>query len=184
MAAISTAEIALLGLLAEEPMHPWQINKEVHWRDMRSWTDLSQSAIYKQLRSLEVAGLVAVEEVVADGRLRKVYTLSESGREVLRESLCELLAEPEHLKWRVDLATYNVDQITPDRAAECLIAYRARLVDQVAGYRALEQFLIESGCPKHRLAVARRPAYVLEGEMRWVDEFIAELRSNAGMAGA
>jgi DNA-binding PadR family transcriptional regulator len=176
MAAISNAETALLGLLSEEQMHPWQIDKEVQWRDMRFWTDLSQSAIYKQLRSLESAGLVAVQEVAAEGRLRKVYTLADAGREALRERLCELLAEPEHLKWRVDLATYNVDLLAPDRAVECLAGYRAKLQEQVASYRNLEKFLIDSGCPRHRLAVARRPVFLLEGEMRWVDEFISELR--------
>lgn len=176
MATISNAEIALLGLLSEEPMHPWQIDKEVQYRDMRFWTDLSQSAIYKQLRSLEAAGLVAVREESADGRLRKVYSLADDGRDALHERLCELLAQPEHTKWRVDLATYNIDLLPLDRALGCLAAYRTKLEESARGYRDLEQFLIDSGCPRHRLAVARRPIRLLEGEIRWIDEFVAELQ--------
>jgi DNA-binding PadR family transcriptional regulator len=177
MTPISNAETALLGLLSEEPMHPWQIDKEVQYRDMRSWTDLSQSAIYKQLRSLETAGLVAVREEAAEGRLRKIYSLADAGREALRDRLCELLTEPEHTKWRVDLATYNVDLLAPARALDCLATYRVKLQERLQGYRDLEQFLVDSGCPRHRLAVARRPIHLLEAEIRWADEFVAELQT-------
>ena len=179
MTPISNAETALLGLLSEEPMHPWQIDKEVQWRDMRFWTDLSQSAIYKQLRSLETAGLVDVRQESVDGRLRKVYSLADAGRDALGSRLCELLTEPEHTKWRVDLATYNIDLLPLDRALECLTAYRAKLEENLRGYRDLEKFLIDSGCPRHRLAVARRPLRLLEGEIGWVDEFVRELKEGA-----
>jgi DNA-binding PadR family transcriptional regulator len=178
MPAISDADTALLGLLSEEPKHPWQIDKDVQWRDMRFWTDLSQSTIYKQLRTLAAAGLVSAREEPAEGRLRKVYSLTEAGRVALRERLLQLLSEPQHLKWRVDLGTYNLDLLPRREAIEALARYRARLAESVAGYRELEKFLVESGCPAHRLAVARRPVHMLEGEMAWLDEFAAELRAD------
>ncbi len=179
MATISDADTALLGLLSEEPMHPWQIDKEVQYRDMRFWTDLSQSTIYKQLRSLEVSGLVGVREEKVEGRLRKVYSLTDAGRAALRERLLEVLAEPEHLKWRVDLATSNLDLLPLDQALEALARYRKKLGENVKGYRDLEKFLIDSGCPTHRLALARRPVHLLKGEIRWIDEYAAQLRGGA-----
>ncbi len=183
MPPISNADAALLGLLSEEPKHPWQIDKDVQWRDMRFWTDLSQSTIYRQLRALGKAGLVTAREKKVDGRLRKVYTLTDAGRAALQERLRELLAEPEHLKWRVDLGTYNIDLLPPQEAIEALARYRVKLEENVKGYHALEQFLIDSDCPAHRLAVARRPIHLYEGEIRWLDEYVADLRANpAGSA--
>jgi DNA-binding PadR family transcriptional regulator len=182
MPAISDADAALLGLLSEEPKHPWQIEKDVRWRDMRFWTSLSQSTIYKQLRALEAAGLVSSREETADGRLRKVYTLTEDGGGALRERLCDLLTEPEHAKWRVDLGTYNIDLLPLEQALDCLGAYRAKLEESVKGYHDLEKFLVDSGCPTHRLAVARRPVHLLEGEIRWLDSYVAELRATAAEA--
>ena len=182
MPPISDADTALLGLLSEEPMHPWQIDKDVRWRDMRFWTDLSQSTIYKQLRALEGAGLVTAHEEIVEGRLRKVYTLTDDGAAVLRDRLCDLLTEPEHIKWRVDLATYNIDLLPLEQALDCLGAYRIKLEENIKGYRDLEKFLIESDCPTHRLALARRPVHLLEGEIRWLDAYVAELRADAAAA--
>lgn len=172
---ISDADTALLGLLSESPMHAWSIEKEVRERDMRFWTDLSQSAIYKELRALEGAGLVDRHAEIVDGRLRKVYALTSAGTDALRTRIAELLAEPQHLRWQVDLGTYNVDLLPASEALASIKRYRATLEANIRGYRDLERFLIDSGCPVHRLALARRPVRLLEGELRWVDEFVSEL---------
>lgn len=173
--ALSNADVALLGLLCERPKHAWQIEKDVEHRDTRFWTDLSQSTIYKQLKGLERDGLLASQAEVVDGRARKVYSVTDEGRDALTRRLLELLGEPEHLKWRVDLATYNLDLISSDEAAAALADYRARLRETVDGYRRLEAYLRESGCPWHRLAVAKRPVHLIEAEIEWVGAFLHEL---------
>ena len=42
---LNNAQLALLGLLSERPMHAWEIERTAKHRDMRSWTDLSTSTI-------------------------------------------------------------------------------------------------------------------------------------------
>lgn len=175
-ATLSNAETALLGLLCEEPMHPWQIQKVVQHRDMRSWTELSQATIYSQLRSLERAKLVACQTQVGQGRLRKVYAVTPAGRAALKAKVRELLTEPEPKKWRVDLGTYNLDLLPRREALACLRAYRAKLNEGITCYRNLQKYMEGCGCPAPRCAVARRPIYLLQGEIRWVDDFITELR--------
>jgi DNA-binding PadR family transcriptional regulator len=156
-------------------MYPWQVEKVVQERDMRFWTDLSQSTIYKQLRSLDRANLVEYRQEAQGGRLRKVYSVTQAGREALLSKLREILREPEHLKWRVDLGTYNLHLLPRAEARECLEEYRRRLEEGIECYRSLEVYLDSCGCPRHRCAVARRPIYLMEGEIRWVDEFLGSL---------
>ena len=173
---LSNAETALLGLLCEEPMHPWQIQKVVEHRDMRHWTDLSQATIYSQLRSLKRARLVECRPQVDQGRLRKVYSVTPAGRAALRAKVRELLTEPEPIKWRVDLGTYNLDLLPCRQALACLRAYRAKLIANVECYCRLAVYMQGCGCSRLRIEVARRPNYLFEGEIRWVDDLIAQLR--------
>jgi DNA-binding PadR family transcriptional regulator len=175
-APLSNADTALLGLLCEGPMHPWQIQEVVEYRDMRFWTHLSQSTIYKQLRSLQRDGRVRCRPMVCDGRLRKVYSVTRKGREALLARLREWLAEPEHVKWRVDLATYNLHLLPRRQVLASLKTYRRKLQEGIACYRELDAFLESCGCPVHHRAVARRPVHLLEAEIRWLDEFVAELK--------
>ncbi len=177
MAELSNAETTLLGLLAEEPMHPYRIEKEVEWRDMRFWTELSMSSIYKLLNKLEKEKRVACERAVTEGnRVRKVYSLTPEGRTALAEKLLQLLSEPEHVRWQVDIGVSNLAVLPLEEAVGCLERYREELHKQVAGYRDLEKFLIDSDCPVHRLALARRPVHLLEAEIRWVEGYIGEIR--------
>jgi DNA-binding PadR family transcriptional regulator len=173
---LSDAETALLGLLCEGPQHAWQIEKTVADRDMRFWTDLSQSTIYKQLRRLQRGRFVQRRSEVCDGRLRKIYTVTAAGRRALQAKVRELLTEPQHLKWRVDLGTYNLDLLPKKEALACLATYRRKLDEAIQCYRDLDAFLVSCSCPRHRRAVARRPLHLLEGEVRWVVDYIRELK--------
>ncbi len=176
MQEISNAEAALLGLLSEGPMYPYQIEQEVKYRDMRFWTELSMSSIYKLLNNLEKKGLVGREnEISAENRLRKLYSLSDAGREALEVKLEALLIEPEHVRWQVDIGTYNCDLLPKKTVLKALKAYRKSLEKNVKGYEDLQQFLKDSKCPSHRLAISTRPVYLLKGEIAWVDEYMAEL---------
>lgn len=177
MAGLTNSEATLLGLLAEGPMHPYQIEKEVEWRDMRFWTELSMSSIYKVLARLERDGRVQCErEVTADNRVRKVYRVTGAGRAAMQEKLRAILSEPEHLRWRVDIGLSNLGLLPKEEALGCLQRYREALAKAIACYRELEKFLVEHDCPLHSLGLARRPVYLLEGEVRWVEDYIRDIR--------
>ncbi|OPY28703.1 MAG: Transcriptional regulator PadR-like family protein [Methanocella sp. PtaU1.Bin125] len=176
MDEISNAEAALLGLLSEGPMYPYQIEQEVQYRDMRSWTELSMSSIYKLLNNLEKKGFVNREnEVSPENRLRKLFSISDAGKKALQAKLERLLTEPEHTRWQVDIGTYNCDLLPPKKVRNALREYRKGLEKNIKCYEELRQFLQDSGCPAHRQAVAMRPIYLLKGEIEWVDAFIKQL---------
>ena len=172
---LTDADVALLGLLCEGPTHAWQIEKTVQCRDMRFWTDLSQATIYKQLRALQRARFVQHQRQVVDGRARKVFTVTTTGKKALRDALRALLAEPQHLKWRVDLGTYNLDLLPKRQVLACLRTYRQKLTENLRCYRELDAFLKSCDCPIHRRAVARRPIHMIQGEIRWLDSFVREI---------
>lgn len=176
MEELSNAEAALLGLLSEGPMYPYQIEQEVKYRDMRFWTDLSMSSIYKLLGSLEKKGLVdRANQVSPENRLRKLYSISKAGSRALEEKLEALLRDPEHVRWRIDIGTYNCNLLPRKTVLKALKAYRKSLEKNIKGYQDLQQFLKDSNCPAHRLAVATRPVFLLKGEIEWVDAYMAEL---------
>ena len=68
---------AVLGLLAEKPMHGYQIIQQIDERSGGSWKP-SPGSVYPTLQLLADEGLIKVEE--SGGR--KTYSLTEEGREV------------------------------------------------------------------------------------------------------
>ncbi|GHD52925.1 PadR family transcriptional regulator [Mycetocola manganoxydans] len=72
---------AVLALLAENPMHGYQIIREIEERSNGSWKP-SAGSVYPTLQLLADEGLITAEELNG----RKTYTLTEAGREVIAES--------------------------------------------------------------------------------------------------
>ena len=68
---------AVLALLAERPMHGYQIIREIEERSGGSWKP-SAGSVYPTLQLLADEGLIRAEE--SNGR--KIYSLTEAGREV------------------------------------------------------------------------------------------------------
>jgi DNA-binding PadR family transcriptional regulator len=67
---------AILALLAERPMHGYQIIREIEERSGGSWKP-SAGSVYPTLQLLADEGFVSAEE--SNGR--KIYSLTEAGRE-------------------------------------------------------------------------------------------------------
>jgi len=179
MRELTNAEAALLGLLAEGPRHPYQIEKDVQYRDMRSWTDLSISSIYKLLRQLEVESLVDLSRDMTDNnRMRKVYSITDLGRKALEKKIASLLTEGEHVKWLTDVGIYNFAVVPKDKRRELLEAYIRSLEEQVRCYGELEEFMSGDECPPWHRAVSVRPQYIYKGEIEWVKAFIKELEEH------
>jgi DNA-binding PadR family transcriptional regulator len=68
---------AVLALLAEKPMHGYQIIQEIEERSNGSWKP-SPGSVYPTLQLLTDEGLIVVEE--SNGR--KTYSLTEEGQKV------------------------------------------------------------------------------------------------------
>jgi DNA-binding PadR family transcriptional regulator len=67
---------AILALLAERPMHGYQIIAEIEERSHGSWKP-SAGSVYPTLQLLADEGVISAEE--SNGR--KIYSLTEAGRE-------------------------------------------------------------------------------------------------------
>ncbi len=173
---ISNAESALLGLLCEGPMYPYQMSKEVQERSMDEWTDLSTSSIYKLLRKLEKDELLTGKVEISRGnRTRKIYKITEMGRETLWMKVKSLLQKPQDCKWQMDIAISNLAVVGKDEVLISLKNYRASLLQKIECYKALEKYLVETGCPGYRLGLATRPFHILNGELKWLEKYMKHI---------
>jgi DNA-binding PadR family transcriptional regulator len=90
---------AVLGLLAEQPMHGYQLIQEIAERSGGVWQP-SPGSIYPVLQQLEDEGLVLIEQTEG----RKVANLTEAGRAYVEENRAEF-----EEVWKA-LSNNNVDE--------------------------------------------------------------------------
>jgi DNA-binding PadR family transcriptional regulator len=169
---ISNKETALLGLLNERAMHGYEIEQEVKQRDMRYWSEISMSSIYKILKKLEERKMVQYEvKLTSNNVAQKVYNITTKGKEALRLKVATLFTHFDHHRWELDLAISNLGVLSKEQVQHSILAYIAKLEELYKGYGELHKYLISEGCPLFRMALAQRPQYLYKAEIEWAKEY-------------
>jgi DNA-binding PadR family transcriptional regulator len=86
---LTTPDLVLLSLLAERPMHGYQLNSELERRQVRDWAGVSRPQVYYSLEKLSRLGFIraANSDEPAAGPERSVFGTSAAGRAALAEAL-------------------------------------------------------------------------------------------------
>lgn len=181
MADPTPSEIAVLGLLAERPMHGYELDEVIEARGLRAWTDIGFSSIYFLLQKLQKKGLVRQEGAPASPKGRKAYAVTAEGRGTLAAACLRLLAAPDtgHAPMLVGLA--NWPALDPAEALAALASRRARIAAEHAALT--ERWRAQQALPAFVDALFSYGLVRAEAELAWLDKTIATLGENDGKAG-
>jgi len=105
-AKLTTADLVLLSLLAERPMHGYQANAELVRREVQDWAGISRPQVYYSLEKLARLGMLrkAADKSDAEGPERQIYAVTPHGTKALADSLeredwTTQRERPEFLTW-------------------------------------------------------------------------------------
>ena len=123
---------AILALLAEEPMHGYQVIQELGERTGGVWRP-SPGSVYPTLQHLEEEGLVTGE----DREGKKIFTLTEAGRAVLADRASGRRAPWEEVGGDVDAALVDLRDLARQLAIAVRQVAHAGSTGQVEAVKAL-----------------------------------------------
>ncbi|MGB3437554.1 MAG: PadR family transcriptional regulator [Actinophytocola sp.] len=141
--------LAVLALLAEKPMHPYEMSSTLRERAKEQSIKLNYGSLYSVVESLVRHKLIDVQETVRDGRRpeRTVYAITDPGRIELVDWMSELLAVPvkEYLQFEAALSLMAV--LSPDVVVRLLEVRRMRLDAEIAATEGVLATMTERGMP-------------------------------------
>src|SRR6266700_1502315 len=86
---LTTPDLVLLSLLAEQPMYGYQANMELKRREIWDWAEVSQPQVYYSVKKMARMGLLRkLDPCEPKARLdRDTFETTEQGREALADTL-------------------------------------------------------------------------------------------------
>src|ERR1051326_5245129 len=86
---LTTPDLVILSLLAERPMHGYEVNATLAARNIRDWAPVSRPQIYYSLDKMTQLGLIRVgaDDSPAPGPERRVFETTAAGRDRLADAL-------------------------------------------------------------------------------------------------
>lgn len=176
--SVTLADLVVLSMLTENPMHGYELWAELERRQVAKWASITRTQVYYSLRKLEAAGHVeTVDDTASLGPERRVYKPSDGGRRLLSDQLAQA-------RWAT--------QRPPDPFLTWLVlSWQARPRDfaaQIARRRkfvarqleedsaALDAIIAETSPTSDAAMIVRLGIRQFEVELAWLDEVAARQR--------
>lgn len=177
MATLPATAWTVLGLLS--------FGRELSGYDLKKWADNSlrffywspaASQIYAELRRLEKLGYATATIAKQDDlRNKRVYSITDAGREALRRWL-DQPAEPTVLKHPTMLRVWLGHLEGADALAKAVDGHRADLVEQLDAARHAAERATDDPTWVYPAAVTRWAVRRLEAELALLDDLERDLR--------
>ena len=180
---LTTADLVVLSLLSERPMHGYEANLELERREIRDWAGISRPQVYYSLEKLESLGFLRAtkDKEPAAGPERNVLAATRDGRQALaaaleRQEWTTQRERPPFLTWVALswLARPGVFEKQIERRTSFLASELAREKE------VLRSVLEEVGHPYHEAVwMLKLTIEHLKTELAWLEALAEELPRRA-----
>jgi DNA-binding PadR family transcriptional regulator len=170
--------MVVLGMLAEEPLHPYGMRQRASERAYDRMPSIRTSSLYDTVGRLAEAGLVRADEITRDGNRpeRTPYAITVAGQESLVSWVEATLADdtdadglPAGLAFMYSIGRDRVIAILRGRAGRLSAALNG---DEAELARSADSGAAPIFLSEHHYLLARRRA-----ELDWVAGFVASLET-------
>ncbi len=177
----NTLALALLGLLLERPMHPYEMASTLRERHKDSSFKINPGSLYDTVESLAKHRWIEPVETVREGNRpeRTVYTHTELGRQEFVAWLDELVRVPVDEYPKFVAAVSYLGALGPERAADALEERARHLAARVEGAETALADTVGQGAPRLFMIEVEYVRHAWQAELDWARRTAAEIRSSS-----
>jgi DNA-binding PadR family transcriptional regulator len=169
--------LAVLSLLAERPMHPYEVSAVMRQRQLSTVIKLNYGALYSVIETLHREGLIAPVERRRAGRYpeRTIYATTEAGRAELVDWLRSLLRMPvtEYSQFAAALAFLG--NLSPTEVTTLLQEHAQHLQEQMSSTRSTIERGRQLGVDRLFLVEDEYALALLQAKFAFVQQLIQEI---------
>ncbi|WP_042426211.1 PadR family transcriptional regulator [Streptacidiphilus anmyonensis] len=178
----NTLALAVLGLLREQPMHPYEMASTLRERHKDSSFKVNSGSLYDTVEALVRHGWIEPVETARDGRRpeRTVYAATGLGESEFVRWIDELLRTPVAEYPKFMAAVSYLGALGPDRAAEALTERAQQLSRRIEETRAVLADTVDSGkVPRLFMIEVECSLHAWEAELAWTRRTVTEIRDGS-----
>jgi DNA-binding PadR family transcriptional regulator len=173
--------LAVLGLLTERPMHPYEMSTTLRERAKEQSIKLNYGSLYSVVESLHRHALIEVQETLREGRRpeRTIYTITDAGRTEFVDWLSDLLAIPVKEYTQFEAALSLMPGLPPDEVLRLVQTRRTRLETEIVATDAVLADLARQKFPYLFVIELDYLQEIRRAELAFVDRLVAGIRDGS-----
>lgn len=174
---MATIDLIVLGMLKQESLSAYDIQKLVEYRNISKWVKISTPSIYKKVIQLEEKGYITSNTVQGENLADKaVYSLTEAGEREFESLMVEISDKPINIFLDFNAVIVNLMSLTPERQKLCLV----QIENNVQIMKAYLQDNIdrkenEPKIPETGMAVLQQQFVLIQAIETWISTLKEEI---------
>lgn len=170
--------LAVLALLSERPMHPYEMAQTMRERHQEEVIKLNYGSLYTVVESLHKHELITASATQKAGNRpeRTVYAISDAGTAELHDWLRELIAVPAREYPRFEAGISMVGLLPPADALAVVEQREAAVAEQLTALAVLLEKLAGMGLPQLAWIELDYRMAMLRAERAWLTWFATATR--------
>jgi len=172
---LTSIELVVLGLVAEQPRHGYDVEAAIAARRLRSWTPIGFSSIYHVLNKLGAAGLLSDRER-GRGVKQRVYRTTREGRRLLGSELIRLITTPLRTGHEVELAMMFADSLGREEFLAALAERARRAAANLREEQRLQTYYRQAHGRLWTDIIFQHTVAHMAAELAWSRSVLAELK--------
>ncbi len=172
---------AILGSLAERPMHPYEISTLLKARGKDQSIKLNYGSLYSVVTALEKNGFIEARQTIREGNRpeRTVYQITDAGQQEFGDWLAELIGTPTREFHPLEAGLAYLPGLAPDRAAE-LLEQRLKAIDtEIEQITAAHDHMASMEFPRIFWVESEFRLELLKAESTYIHHLAEEIRTDA-----
>lgn len=167
---MATIDLIVLGMLKDQALSAYDIQKLVEYRNIFKWVKISTPSIYKKVIQLEEKGYIT-GNTVKEGKMpeKAIYTLTDQGKREFESLMLEIAAQPIRIFLDFNAVIVNLDKLDANCRAQCLQSIESSVAE-------LKQYLEENlklkegipDIPETGLAVLHQQYILVQAIETWL----------------
>lgn len=176
---LSKSSTMMLGLINQQPQNAYEIIKNLEIMNVKWWYNIADSTVYATLRTLDKKGfIVGVSEKNGNMPLRTVYSISNKGKEALRDTLSKSILSFDYDTNVFSIAAFFLDFFEPSEQISLLEKRVEILKKYIEG---IEKWILQQAdesIPLHHVATVTRMLDLAKAELSGTNRLLEMLENN------
>jgi DNA-binding PadR family transcriptional regulator len=169
--------LAVLSLLTERPMHPYEMLGVMRQRELANVMKVNQSSLYSVIEALQREGLIVPAETQREGRYpeRTIYATTEAGRAELIDWIRSLIRQPEveYTAFKTGLAFLG--NLSPGEVSALLEEHIRHLQEEISNSQTTLQRGAQLGVDRLFLIEDHYALTLLQARLDFIQQLIREI---------
>ena len=178
---LSKSATMLLGLIDKKPVNAYEIIKILESMNVKWWYNIADSTVYATLRTLDKKGyIVGASEKNGNMPFRTVYSISDKGKEELRDTLKKSILSFDYDTNTFSIAAFFLDFFDIEEQV-MLLKKRIEILEKYI--EGIDKWILnpnDKTTPIHHVITVERMASLAKAELCGTNKLLELIKANLG----